>query len=175
MLKTLSATDAKLLLDAGHALLIDVREADEFAASHIPGALSMPISLLDPSLLACGVNNNLIFTCQTGRRTANNASQLLARVPGGSAWMLEGGINAWAGAGLPLAGKSAKAQMPIMRQVQIAAGLLVLTGVLLSLMVAPPWIALAGLVGAGLTFAGVTGWCGMAQLLGRMPWNRQPA
>jgi NitT/TauT family transport system permease protein len=53
--------------------------------------------------------------------------------------------------------------------------LLVLTGVLLSIFVAPLWIALAGFVGAGLSFAGMTGWCGMAQLLGMMPWNRQPA
>ncbi|WP_268893164.1 rhodanese-like domain-containing protein, partial [Sandarakinorhabdus oryzae] len=104
MLKPLSPPDAKLLLDAGHALLVDVREADEFAARHIPGALSMPISLPDSALLACGVNNNLIFTCQTGRRTAANAAKLLARVPGGSAWVLDGGVDAWGRAGLPLAG-----------------------------------------------------------------------
>lgn len=175
MLKTLSPSDAKLLLDAGHALLIDVREADEFAGRHIPGALSMPISLPDTDLLACGVNSNLIFTCQTGRRTAANAANLLSRVPGGSAWVLDGGVDAWARAGLPLAGKDARLAMPIMRQVQIAAGLLVLTGVLLSLLVAPAWIALSGFVGAGLTFAGASGWCGMAQLLSRMPWNRVAA
>ena len=63
----------------------------------------------------------------------------------------------------------------IMRQVQIAAGSLVLLGVILGLTVAPGWFALSGFVGAGLVFAGTTGWCGMAYLLAIMPWNRQAA
>ncbi|WP_310475271.1 rhodanese family protein [Sandarakinorhabdus sp.] len=175
MLKTLSPSEAASLVEAGHALLVDVREADEFAARHIPGALSLPLSLPDSGPLACGMDSSLIFTCQTGRRTNSNAGRLLARVPGGSAFVLHGGVDAWAKAGLPLAGRQTAQALPIMRQVQIAAGLLVLAGVLLSIFVAPPWIALAGFVGAGLSFAGLTGWCGMAQLLGMMPWNRQPA
>ena len=62
----------------------------------------------------------------------------------------------------------------IMRQVQITAGALIVLGVLLSLWVAPQFIALSGFVGAGLMFAGISGWCGMAKLLGLMPWNRRP-
>lgn len=175
MLKILSPSEAASLVDAGHALLVDVREADEFASRHIPGSLSLPLSLPDNGPLACGMDSSLIFTCQTGRRTNANSGRLLARVPGGSAFVLDGGVDGWARAGLPIAGREAAQALPIMRQVQIAAGLLVLTGVLLSIFVAPPWIALAGFVGAGLSFAGMTGWCGMAQLLGMMPWNRRPA
>lgn len=121
------------------------------------------------------MDSSLIFTCQTGRRTNTNSGRLLARVPGGSAFVLDGGVDGWARTGLPIAGREAAQALPIMRQVQIAAGLLVLTGVLLSIFVAPMWIALAGFVGAGLSFAGITGWCGMAQLLGMMPWNRRTA
>lgn len=62
---------------------------------------------------------------------------------------------------------------PMMRQVQIAAGLLVLTGVILGFLVHPGFFGLSGLVGAGLTFAGVTGFCGAARLLQAAPWNRQ--
>jgi len=175
MLKILSPSEAASLVDAGHALLVDVREADEFASRHIPGSLSLPLSLPDNGPLACGMNSSLIFTCQTGRRTNANSGRLLAPVPGGSAFVLDGGVDAWARAGLPVAGREAAQALPIMRQVQIAAGLLVLTGVMLSIFVAPPWIALAGFVGAGLSFAGITGWCGMAQLLGMMPWNRRTA
>ncbi|WP_372918499.1 rhodanese family protein [Sandarakinorhabdus sp.] len=175
LLKTLSPSEAASLVAAGHAALVDVREADEFASRHIPGALSLPLSLPDTGPLACGMNSSVIFTCQTGRRTSASSGRLLARVPGGSAWMLEGGVDAWARAGLPIAGREAAIPLPIMRQVQIAAGLLVLAGVMLSIFVAPPWIALAGFVGAGLSFAGITGWCGMAQLLAVMPWNRRPA
>jgi rhodanese-related sulfurtransferase len=59
-----------------------------------------------------------------------------------------------------------------MRQVQIAAGSLVLLGLILSHAVAPGWIALTWFVGAGLMVAGITGFCGMARLLAVMPWNR---
>ena len=59
-----------------------------------------------------------------------------------------------------------------MRQVQIVAGSLVVLGVVLGLLVAPSFFALSAYVGAGLVFAGSTGWCGMAKLLAVMPWNR---
>jgi|GEM_PF-4139801 len=59
-----------------------------------------------------------------------------------------------------------------MRQVQIAAGSLVLLGVILSLVLGQWWIAMSAFVGAGLTFAGISGRCGMAKLLGMMPWNQ---
>jgi len=59
-----------------------------------------------------------------------------------------------------------------MRQVQIVAGGLVLIGVVLSQIVGPGWIWLSGFVGAGLMFAGISGFCGMARLLAVMPWNK---
>ena len=60
----------------------------------------------------------------------------------------------------------------LMRQVQIVAGSLVLLGVALGISVAPAFLALSAFVGAGLAFAGISGWCGMARLLAIMPWNR---
>ena len=60
-----------------------------------------------------------------------------------------------------------------MRQVQITAGALVLLGVLLGTFIAPAFFGVSAFVGAGLVFAGVTGWCGMANLLCVMPWNRR--
>jgi rhodanese-related sulfurtransferase len=59
-----------------------------------------------------------------------------------------------------------------MRQVQIAAGGLVLAGVALGFTVHPVFFGLSAFVGAGLALAGVTGFCGMARLLAVMPWNR---
>ena len=55
---------------------------------------------------------------------------------------------------------------------QIAAGSLVLLGLILSASLAPAWIALSWFVGAGLVFAGLSGSCGLAKLLALMPWNR---
>jgi hypothetical protein len=67
---------------------------------------------------------------------------------------------------------SGKGPIAIMRQVQIAAGSLMVIFVLLG-QVAPIFRLFAALVGCGLLFAGLTGTCGMALLLARMPWNRQ--
>ena len=69
-------------------------------------------------------------------------------------------------------GSIASSRSNLMRQVQITAGALVLAGVLLGAYVAPGWYGLSAFFGAGLVFAGVTGWCGMAKLLAVMPWNR---
>lgn len=102
-------------------------------------------------------------------RTAGNLGRLKASVEG-EAFVLQGGVDAWAAAGLPLE-DNAKAPIEIMRQVQITAGLLILTGVVLGFFVSPGYFGLSGFVGAGLTFAGATGFCGMAKVLALMPWN----
>ena len=137
---------------------VDIREADEFRRAHVPGAQNRPLSRLDAAALPPGA----VVMCQSGARCA----PLAAAHP-----VLEGGLAAWERAGLPVA-RDAKAPLPIMRQVQVAAGALVLAGVLGGALVAPGFYALAGFVGAGLIFAGVTGFCGMARLLAIMPWNR---
>jgi len=67
--------------------------------------------------------------------------------------------------------KPKKAGIPVMRQVQITAGSLVVLGVALAA-VSPWFLALSAFVGCGLVFAGATGWCGMAKLLALMPWNK---
>lgn len=86
--------------------------------------------------------------------------------------MVEGGIQGWKQAGL-LTVEDKSQPLPLMRQVQIAAGLLILCGVVLGYSVSSGFFLLSGFVGAGLLFAGVTGFCGMARLLKVMPWNRR--
>jgi len=65
-----------------------------------------------------------------------------------------------------------KKAIPLMQQVQLAIGLGVLTGAILALTVNPYWVLLCAFFGAGLTMAGSTGWCGLAILMSKMPWNR---
>lgn len=154
----------------GRAVLVDIREPDEFARSHVRGAQSQPLSTWEKAHLKIDPQADVIFTCRSGMRTAGACDRLAARVSG-DAFVLDGGLDAWAKAGLPVE-TDADAPMEIMRQVQIAAGSLVLTGVILGFLVAPAWFALAGFVGAGLTFAGISGFCGMARLLMLAPWNR---
>ena len=165
--KTISPAEAHRLIDAG-ASLIDIRSPDEHARERIAGALNVPLDRLSPAATPGDV---LIFHCRSGMRTGQAAPKLAETAGGRDCYIVEGGLNAWNSAGLPVE-KSRGAPIEMQRQVMIAAGLLVLAGSLSSLLVAPALIWLAVFVGAGLTFAGVTGFCGMARLLALMPWNR---
>jgi rhodanese-related sulfurtransferase len=169
-LATLSPAQARAAVDAG-ARLVDVRGTDEHARERIPGALNIPLDRIGD--LPCD-GRPVVFHCKSGMRTAAHAAQLGAAAGGSPAYILAGGIDAWRQSGQPtLADRSQP--LEIMRQVQITAGALVLAGVLLGMFVAPGFLGLAAFVGAGLMFAGITGWCGMASLLRIMPWNRQAA
>ena len=166
-LPTIDAVRAKRLIDDG-AVLVDVREADERVREHVPGTRHHALSRL--STIDTAGAKVVIFHCRSGARTAANASRL-AGAAGCDAYVLEGGIDAWKKAGLPVA-TDTRQPIEIMRQVQITAGSLVVVGVVLGFWIAPAFFGLAAFVGAGLVFAGVSGWCGMAKLLGLMPWNR---
>ena len=168
-LKSLPAIEVAERLRTGHAVLIDIREADEFARRHVPGALSRPLSTFEVEHLKMEPATDAVFTCRSGMRTEANCDRLAAAVAG-EAFVLQGGLDAWALAGLPVKADQ-KAPLEMMRQVQITAGLLVLIGVLLGYIVHPGFFGLSAFVGAGLTFAGTTGFCGMARLLQAAPWN----
>lgn len=171
ILHKLSPQDVQARLAAGKAVLVDIREPDEFARSHVPGAVSRPLSAFEQAHLAVDPDADVIFTCRTGMRTAGACDRLAGRVSG-DAFVLDGGLDAWSRAGLPVT-QDRKAPLEINRQVQITAGLLILGAVIAGFLVSPGWFALAGFVGAGLTFAGLSGTCGMARLLMLAPWNRR--
>lgn len=169
-LQTLTPQAAAALIQQG-AVLVDVREADEHAREHIPGARHHALTRLDAEHPARPGDEVLIFHCRSGARTMANAGRLAAAAGSCEVYVLDGGIEAWKKAGLPV-NLDRSQPIEVMRQVQIAAGLLILLGVALGALVSPLFYALAGLVGAGLVVAGVTGFCGMARLLAVMPWNR---
>lgn len=172
MLKTIDPRSAAECLRGGEAVLVDVRGAAEHARERIPGAMLVPLSELDRDRLAAQIRagSRVIFHCQSGARTRANADRLAACADG-EALILEGGLGAWKASGLPTLLDRSR-PIEIQRQVHLAASTLVLLGVILGATVSPWWAGLAAFVGAGLTFSGVTGWCGMAKLLQLMPWNR---
>jgi rhodanese-related sulfurtransferase len=165
-LKTLTPAEARKLVESG-ARLVDIRNPDEFARARLPGAENRPVDSIAP----VEGDEPVIFLCRSGMRTAANSDKL-ANCCGGEGYLLEGGLDGWRKAGLPVVEDKSQ-PLELMRQVQIAAGSLVLVGVLLGLLVAPAWFGLSAFVGAGLVMAGTTGWSGMAHLLAVMPWNRR--
>ncbi len=166
---TASPAEAQRLIERG-ATLIDIRNPDEHAREHIPGARNIPLS--DISNLPDDVSDGpLIFHCRSGMRTSANAAALLSAAGGARCYTLDGGLNAWKSAGMPTR-IDPRQPLEIMRQVQLVAGGLVLTGIILGFAVAPAFFGLSAFVGAGLMMAGATGWCGMAKLLAILPWNR---
>jgi rhodanese-related sulfurtransferase len=175
ILEPITPAAAKALIDDGKAALVDIREPMEHARERIPHARLVPLSKLDAGAVAGAARGlPVIFHCLSGNRTNTNAACLAGAAPGDRAYVVAGGLNAWKAAGLPTVANK-KAPLELMRQVQIAAGSLVVAGAVLAAAVSPWFILLSGGVGAGLVFAGATGLCGMARLLARMPWNKVQA
>ncbi len=154
------------------AILVDIREADEQARERIPGARHVPLSKLDDATVAVPKARTVIFHCRSGARTKAQSALLAAKAGDDcQALLVEGGLDAWRKAGLPTVIDHSR-PIEMQRQVQIGAGGIVLFGMLLGLFVSPWFFVIPLFVGAGLLFAGLTGFCGMALLLQRAPWNQ---
>lgn len=170
--RSVTPETAAALLRNGAARLIDVREPDEHARARIPGATNLPLGRLGASAPEFPPGTRLLVHCRSGARTTANAERIQAWAGDCEVSIVEGGLDAWKRAGLPVTEDRAQ-PIELMRQVQIVAGSMVVAGVLLGVLVAPAFLAIAGFVGAGLVFAGVTGSCGLASILRRMPWNNR--
>jgi rhodanese-related sulfurtransferase len=170
-LRTITPAEARRLLDDG-AVLFDIREPDEHAREKIPGARLLPLSQLDAMDLSVHQGAPVIFHCKSGARTRTNAPRLARKLDGScQAFIVAGGLEAWRKAGLPIVADR-RQPLELQRQVQIGAGTLALAGTVLGLVVSPWFFAVPAFVGAGLLTAGMTGFCGMQQILMRAPWNR---
>jgi rhodanese-related sulfurtransferase len=170
----ISPTELASKHSAGQKLdLIDVRTPVEFRAMHVDFARNIPLDQLDPAAVMQARNGSsaetLYVVCQSGGRS-NMACEKFQRAGFDNVVSVEGGTPACAQAGLPMT--HGKKTISLERQVRIAAGSLVLTGVALGWFVHPAFFGLSAFVGAGLVFAGITDTCGMGMLLAKMPWNR---
>lgn len=167
-----------LRLNSCTDIILDVRTKPEYTANHLSGKhIFVPLDNLDPQILLLrhGLDaNTRIFTlCQSGAR-AQRAAKILQDGGIPHAQAIEGGINALQTIGFPTEGDAPPAgqkTLSIERQVRIGAGSLVLVSFILAYFIHPIFLALAVFVGAGLVFAGVTNFCGMALVLMRAPWN----
>lgn len=152
--------------------LIDVRTPVEHDEMHIAGSVLMPLDQLDAAAVKnlAGGSEQCVLICRSGKR-AEQAHQKLAAAGCENLVILDGGVMSWESAGLGL-NRSEKKRLPLMRQVQLIIGVLTLTGSVLAMTVDVRFALLPAFLGAGLTMAGSTGWCGLAILLSKMPWNK---
>ena len=169
--KTIDAETLKNWLDKGEAVLVDVREPGEYKANNIPGAKLIPLGDITNRNLPDAKGKKIVIHCQAGKRGGKACEKLLAEHPNLEIYNLEGGISSWANAGLPIK-SSGKFFLPMDRQVQLTIGLLLLIGSTLGYLISPNFFLLTGFFGLGLTFAGLTGFCGLAYVMAKMPWNK---
>lgn len=96
------AVQLSAALEDGNIRLIDVRSDEEVAGGMIPGAEHIPIDRFDPARLDLSDGRTVVFYCHSGRRSAR-AAERLSDFSGKKERHLEGGIEAWQDAGLPVA------------------------------------------------------------------------
>lgn len=172
MNKFIDAKTAKEWLSKNEAIIVDVREPGEYAAMHIAGAKLIPVGTINNDILPELNNKKLIIHCHSGRRGGTACEKLLTSNPNLDVYNLEGGIIAWEKAGFKIE-KSEGGFLSIERQVQITIGSGVLIGLILGYLIHPGFLFLSAFFGGGLLFAGITGSCGLAILMGKMPWNQK--
>ncbi|WP_213455488.1 rhodanese-like domain-containing protein [Rhizomonospora bruguierae] len=168
---TLDAATLRELIATGRPpRLLDVRTPGEFETAHIPGAYNVPLELLREhrAELRNHLDEDVVLICRSGVR-ATQAGQTLAAVGLPNLKVLDGGMLAWQAANAPT--RQGRRRWDLERQVRLVAGAIVLAGVVGSVFV-PGLVWVAGFVGAGLAFAGITNTCAMGMLLSRLPYNR---
>jgi len=162
---------ADLLARPAPLTILDVRTPAEFATAHIPGSFNVPLDLLPEHASAIGtaVGEPVVLVCRSGIR-ALQAEQALRAADLPRLHVLDGGLAAWETAGLPI--NRGRQKWSLERQVRGVAGALVVAGALGGLLAWPPLGLLAAGVGGGLAFSAITDTCGLAVLLGKLPYNR---
>ena len=171
MIPTIDPQTLKDWLESGEAVLLDVREPGEYASAHIAGAALHPLGQLKDNAPDLRPGQRLVVHCQKGGRGQSACQILRDQFPAVEIYNLDGGLAAWAAAGLPVA-TGTRRVLPLDRQVQLTIGLVLLSASILGTLYGPAWFILTGLIGAGLTVAGTTGFCGLARVMARMSWNR---
>lgn len=171
--RTIDPVEVQKLLDIGYNIdLIDVRTPAEFREVHAVHARNIPLDEIDVEQMIKdreGEDEPLYMICRSDGR-GKKACEAFCAVGYTNVVNVAGGTVAWDDLGLPVV--RGKKTISLERQVRIAAGFLVVIGVVAGWAVHPAFSGLAAFVGAGLVFAGVTDTCGMAMMLAKMPWNQ---
>jgi rhodanese-related sulfurtransferase len=176
MTQTISAQQAFEWLKNGEALLIDVREPDEFTAEHIAYASLLPLGMVGDVLRNMDIpaGRKLVFQCKKGMRGGQACDVVagMAHLQNVDIYNIAGGIESWKTAGLPVIGGSGGRKISIFRQVQMIIGAVLFVLIVLGLTGIGAALLLAAVIAGVFAFTGLICWCGLALLLQKMPWNR---
>lgn len=155
--------------------LVDVRTPAEVRGDALNGIIAMPLDNLDPAQLQQEIKHRhaggqpIYLICQSGKRAEMAAEKLTGQLSQDLV-VVEGGMKSLREA--QGSGAQPDSVMSIERQVRLAAGSLVVAGVLAGYLLHPFAFALSGFVGAGLIYAAITDTCAMGLLMAKAPWNR---
>jgi rhodanese-related sulfurtransferase len=176
--KTISASQfLKEYRDGSDKLyIVDLRTYNEVESEYIDDCAHFPVQTLSSAELHSYLEKDghsaehpIYLLCAGGPR-ASLAAEKLKEDFVAELIVISGGLNALKASGL-IPSKGPGNSLSLERQVRIAAGSLVVIGILAGQFMSPLFYGLSGFVSAGLIFAGVTDTCGMVILLARMPWN----
>lgn len=177
-ISTQSAAEFTALFDQQKeaVIVIDLRTSAEVQGECLEGCVCLPVQELTPERFNAKLGEvghagePVYLLCQSGKRAQMAVDKLQGKVECPLV-IIDGGLNALKAAGVSVKSGMGKV-ISLERQVRIAAGLLVVLGVVLGAFVSSYFYGLSAFVGAGLMFAGITDTCGMAMCLARMPWNK---
>jgi len=153
------------------AIIVDVRQPKENKDKRIANSIVVPMDKISSDNLPEAGSKKLVLHCHSGGRSSRACAAILKEDPDCEIYNLEGGITSWIAQGGEYE-SSGKSFLPLDRQVQLVIGLGVFVGSILGYFVNSKFFLLSGFFGAGLTFAAITGFCGLARFLAKMPWNR---
>lgn len=162
----------KSWLSNNEAIIVDVREPAEHEAASIPGSTLVPLGKVCKQTLPDTHGKKLVIHCHLGGRSMSACEKLLAEDPSLEIYNLQGGMKAWTEIG-EATQASDHFFLPLDRQVQTIIGGFVFIATLLAWLISPWFLVISGFLGLGLIFAGLTGFCGLAVLIAKMPWNQK--
>lgn len=147
-----------LLAEQPDLPLIDVRTPGEYHSVHVAGAKNLPLYQLSQerleTTLGAGRNGTVFFICKSGARSYSACQKAHAfGVP--DIVNVEGGTSACVRAGLPV--ERGSQSVSLKQRLRTTAGVLIVAGIVLAVIVHPLWIGLSALGGAGLVYSGLTG------------------
>jgi len=100
---SVSPAEATLLINREDAHIVDVREVDEYSGGHLPEARNIPVGKLAERIgeLEKFKNKPIILCCATGMRSGKAGAEL-KKQGFDKLYNLDGGVDAWVGAGYPI-------------------------------------------------------------------------